>query len=193
MMNKLDEIEKALGDALSVCETVNRSKYHLVKNDGGDCYWQTKEWTDWVLDEVGPKARKALTQLAALREETDWRDISTHPKEKFAVFLVTGRTEQPCVVTRAAKSWRDIGYPFAAYHTQIVFAEGKFTHWMPLKKFTAAQTTEKPPEGFAYATTKDLSMALGFSESEAETHERGVHAVIRRADMKPVTEKPNEA
>lgn len=61
-----------------------------------------------------------------------WQPIETAPKAGSEVFMVTGMTEQPCVVTRSAKNWRETGYPFAAYHTGVVFAEDKFTHWMPL-------------------------------------------------------------
>lgn len=81
----------------------------------------------------GIKVIKTALEHFELAVQEAYQPIESAPRDGMEVFLVTGETEQPCVVTRSSKNWRDTGYPFAAYHSGIVFHESKFSHWKPLE------------------------------------------------------------
>lgn len=57
-----DELLAALNDALSVTQTVSRSRDRRVVRDGCVLYLQTEEWCKWAEDEVGQKLRATLAK-----------------------------------------------------------------------------------------------------------------------------------
>ncbi|WP_223501767.1 hypothetical protein [Serratia sp. JSRIV006] len=56
---------RLLGHLIGVINTVNHSKQHEISIDGDPCYWQCKEWVEYLLEE-SKKAEEAY-QAAALQ------------------------------------------------------------------------------------------------------------------------------
>lgn len=48
---------------IGAIRSINRSKRHEIKIDGDDdvCYWQRKEWVDWILELANEAEAEMLT------------------------------------------------------------------------------------------------------------------------------------
>ncbi len=51
---KLEQSQQRVKELVSAINTINRSKHHEVPEsitgDDEPCYWQRKEWVDWILE-----------------------------------------------------------------------------------------------------------------------------------------------
>lgn len=52
MYKAVKEAEKRTHELCNAIKTINRNKYHEIKVNGDDevCYWQRKEWVDWIYE-----------------------------------------------------------------------------------------------------------------------------------------------
>lgn len=51
---RIAELSASLKDLIGVVNTVNRSRHHEIKMDDDDdpCYWQRKEWIEYLMETV---------------------------------------------------------------------------------------------------------------------------------------------
>lgn len=82
--------------------------------------------------------KEAFIYAIEFMKTYDWKPIETAPRRE--PFIATGKTETPCVVTSSSKEFREADYPFACFHTDVVFHKSKFSLWMPLPKLPTEET-----------------------------------------------------
>lgn len=78
-------------EVVSAIRSVNRSRNQQVMVDGDDqpCYWQRKEWIDWMLDlakelelEVAASAARDENECCCGETEQAWRPCPKHGNTK---------------------------------------------------------------------------------------------------------------
>lgn len=65
-MNRQQKLEGALKELIAAVRTINHRPTHQIKVEGDDepCYWQRKEWVDWILEGCD-QADRMLAELRA--------------------------------------------------------------------------------------------------------------------------------
>ncbi len=59
---RIEELERGIQSAISVCNSVSTSIHRRVNRDGCVMYLQTEEWCKWAEDEVQAELRALLTK-----------------------------------------------------------------------------------------------------------------------------------
>lgn len=144
---------------------------------------------------LGIKYKKSLTKLQTLLDGDQWQPIETAPKNERILILSSAYGVPKVYVARLINGrFKGEGRIFNKYSSP--------THWRPLPKppitskmvvseyrgFTFVEPAHEESEEFTYASTADLSKALGFSDDKADQHERGVNAALRRGKIKVIEE-----